>query len=178
MKKDKNRNSVIISCLVVAIIAMSVGYAALAQQLTINGTAGTGDASWAIEFESITKNTTLTSTEGVTEVAQPTASGTSATFDVTLDKPGTKIVYDVVVKNAGTIDATYVSMSGVDEANTAEPTEIQYTVEKTDADKDLLSEAKDTYRVTIEWPASSTTVNTETTSKTATIHFDYEQKAA
>ena len=167
MKKDKSRNSVIISCLVVAIIAMSVGYAALAQQLTINGTAGTGNASWAIAFDSITKNTTLTSATGVTEVSEPVVSGTSATFDVTLSNPGAKIVYDVVVKNSGSIDA----------ANTAEPTQIQYTVEKTDADIDLLNGASDTYRITIEWPSTSTSINTETTSKAATIHFDYEQKA-
>ena len=68
MRKDTNKNSVIISCLVVAIIAMSVGYAALAEQLTINGTAGTGNASWAIAFQSITKNASL-STDGVNEVS-------------------------------------------------------------------------------------------------------------
>lgn len=177
MKKDKNKNSVIISCLVVAIIAMSVGYAALAQQLTITGTAGTGNASWSIAFDSITKNTTLT-TSGANEESAPVVSGTSATFDVTLDRPGAKIVYDVVVKNDGTIDATYTGISGVTEANSAAPTEIQYTVEKTDADTDLLHNSSDTYRITIEWPSSSTTVNTTTTSKVATIHFDYEQKAA
>lgn len=175
MKKNTNKNSVIISCLVVAIIAMSVGYAALAEQLTINGTAGTGNASWLIAFESITKNNSL-STIGVTETAEPTASGTSATFNVTLDKPGSKIVYDVVVKNGGTIDAVYESMSGVEEANEAEPTEIQYNVEKTDSTTDLLAGETDTYRITIEWPSSSTTVNTDTTSKQATIHFDYAQK--
>lgn len=175
MRKDTNKNSVIISCLVVAIIAMSVGYAALAEQLTINGTAGTGNASWAIAFQSITKNASL-STDGVNEVSEPTASGTSATFNVTFDKPGTKIVYDVVVKNGGTIDAVYEGMSGVDEANEADPTEIQYKVEKTDSDVDLLHNETDTYRITIEWPSSSTTVNKTTTSKQATIHFDYAQK--
>ena len=175
MKKNSNKNSVIISCLAVAIIAMSIGYAALAEQLTINGTAGTGNASWAIAFQSITKNETL-STAGVNEVAEPTASGTSASFNVTFDYPGAKIVYDVVVKNGGTIDAIYEGMSGVEEANAASPSEIQYKVEKTDADVDLLSNATDTYRITIEWPESSNTVDTETTSKQATIHFDYAQK--
>lgn len=175
MRKKSNKNSVIISCLVVAIIAMSVGYAALAEQLTINGTAGTGNASWAIAFQSIEKNADMT-TAGVTEVAAPTASGTSATFNVTFDYPGAKIVYDVVVKNGGTIDAIYEGMSGVDEANSAAPTQIQYKVEKTDADADLLSNGTDTYRITIEWPESSQSVDTTTTSKQATIHLDYAQK--
>ena len=175
MRRGSNKNSIIISCLIVAIIAMSVGYAALAEQLTINGTAGTGNASWSIVFESISKNNTL-STSGVNEISEPTASGTSATFNVTFDKPGSKIVYDVVVKNGGKIDDVYEGMSGVDEANEAAPTEIQYKVEKTDANVDLLHNETDTYRITIEWPSSSTTVNKETTSKQATIHFDYAQK--
>lgn len=175
MRKNTNKNSVIISCLVVAIIAMSVGYAALAEQLTINGTAGTGNASWAIAFQSITKNESLT-TAGVNEVSEPTASGTSATFNVTFDYPGSKIVYDVVVKNGGTIDAVYEGMSGIDEANNASPTEIQYKVEKTDTDNELLSNGTDTYRITIEWPESSQTIDKNNTSKQATIHFDYAQK--
>lgn len=178
MKKETNRNTMIISCLVVAIIAMSVGYAALAQQLTVTGTAGTGNASWAIAFDSITKNTALTSAAGVTEVSEPVVSGASATFDVTFDYPGTKVVYDITVKNSGTIDAIYEGVSGVDAANEAAPTEIQYTVEKTDADVDLLNGGSDTYRVTIEWPSTSTTVSKESSSKTATIHFDYAQKTA
>ena len=175
MRRSSNKNSIIISCLIVAIVAMSVGYAALAEQLTINGTAGTGNASWSIVFESITKNNAL-STTGVNEINEPTASGTSATFNVTLDKPGSKIVYDVVIKNGGTIDAVYEGMSGIDEANESEPTEIQYKIEKTDSDIDLLHNETDTYRITIEWPSSSTATNKDTTSKQATIHFDYAQK--
>lgn len=173
--KRENKNSVIIVSLVVAIIAMSIGYAALASQLTINGTAGTGEASWSIEFTNIVKNDSL-STAGVKENNNPSVTGTSATFDVSLDYPGAKIVYDVTVKNGGTIDAVYVSTDGVETANEAEPTQIKYTVEKTDGSLDILSGENDTYRITIEWLAASTEVPKETTTKTATIHLNYEQK--
>lgn len=173
--KRENKNSIIITSLIIAIVAMSVGYAALASQLTINGTAGTGGATWSIEFANIVKNDSL-STAGVKENNDPTVTGTSATFDVSLDYPGAKIVYDVTVKNGGTIDAVYVSADGVDAANDSEPKQIQYTVEKTDGSLDILSGENDTYRITIEWLASSNEVPTGVTTKTATIHLNYEQK--
>src|SRR5574344_802847 len=132
MKSEKTRNSLIIVGLMVAIVIMSVGYAALAQQLTINGTAGTGDANWNIEFNSISKNTTLT-TEGATELATPTASGTSATFNVELAYPGASITYDIEVQNKGTIDATLTSVDGVEAANSSEPSQIVYSIERVDA---------------------------------------------
>lgn len=170
----KTRNNAILTAVILSIVAIGVGYAALAQQLTITGIAGTGSASWVIQFKSITKNTTLT-TSGANEENPPTASGTSATFDVSFDHPGSKIVYDIVVENAGTIDASFVEISGLDTVNEIEPVDIKYTVEKTDADVDLLNGLEDTYRVTIEWKSDSTAVPT-TTSKTATIHLDYIQK--
>ena len=176
MEKTKNKNNIIILLLAVALIGIGIGYAGLARQLTITGIAGTGSANWAIQFKSITKNDTLT-TNGANEVNPPSASGVSATFDVSLDYPGAKIVYDIVVENAGTIDATFVEISGLDSANTIEPADIEYKVEKTDLDNDLLSGATDTYQVTIEWIQNSETVPT-TTSKTATIHLDYIQKVA
>lgn len=169
-----NRNNIIIISLAVVLLGMSIGYAALAQQLVINGTAGVGDAKWAIQFKSITKNDTLT-TSGTNEVTPPSVSGVSATFDVSLDYPGAKIVYDIVVENAGTIDATFVETTGVDSANGAEPVDIQYTVQKIDDTIDLLKNTTDTYQVTIEWISTSDTVPT-TTSKTATINLDYVQK--
>lgn len=174
MRRDSNKNSVVILGLVVSLVAMAVGYAALSRQLTISGAAGTGTANWLIQFRSITKNDSL-STAGANEQTAPTASGTNVTFDVTFDYPGAKIVYDVVVENAGTIDATFVEVTGVDAANTAEPIQIAYNVEKTDSDTDLLNGNVDTYRVTIEWVSESDSVPT-TTSKTATINLNYVQK--
>ena len=44
---------------------------------------------------------------------------------------------------------------------------------------DLLNTTgKNYFRVTIEWPAASTEVPTETTSKTGTIYLNYEQKVS
>lgn len=185
MRNEAKRNGIIIGALLITIALMTIGYAALATQLTINGTASTGDASWNIEFESITKNTTLTTT-GATEKALPTASGTAATFNVELAQPGAKIVYDLVVVNNGTIDATFEEITGIDELNAAEPKAITYTAERLNAENgtpvagtgDLLSQGKNYFRVTVEWPSTSEAVPTETKSKTGTIYLDYVQKAS
>lgn len=169
MSKTKN---IIIGGLLVAIVAMSIGYAALAQELTINGTA-TIDAEWDIHFNSITLDTD--ESVGVTENATPSASGTSATFNVELAYPGAVAHYDIVVENGGSIDATLSSISGVDTANNTEPTEIKYTVTNIAAGDDLTAGQSTTFRVTVEWLDSDTIPTT--TSKTATITLNYAQKA-
>ena len=186
MRSESKRNGIIIGALLITIALMTVGYAALATTLTINGTAGSGDASWDISYKSITKNNTLSTTDAV-EVDQPTASGTSASFNVTLPNPGSTIVYDLVVQNKGTIDATFDSVSGVDAINAQEPSVIKYKVDRLDSENgsivvgqgDLLNTTGLNYfRVTISWPSDSTTVPTGVTSKTGTINLEYVQKTA
>lgn len=184
MRNESKRNGIIIGALLITIALMTVGYAALATQLTISGTATTGDASWDISFLSINKNETLSTTDSV-ENSAPTATGTAATFDVTLPKPGSKMVYDIVVQNTGTIDATFKQLTGLDELNAAAPTEIKYSAVRLDGENgnvvngtgDLLNTTgKNYFRVTIEWPANSTTTPAGNVSKTGTIYLDYEQK--
>ena len=186
MRNETKRNGIIIGALLITIALMTIGYAALATQLTINGTASTGDAKWNISYLSIAKNESLSSTIAV-ENADPTASGTAATFNVTLPEPGTKIVYDLVVQNEGTIDAVFKSIEGVDAINAAEPTQIVYTVDRLNSEGgsvvtgegDLVANTgKNYFRVTIEWPSTSESVPTGVSSKTGTILLNYEQKAA
>lgn len=185
MRNETRRNGIIIGALLITIALMTIGYAALATQLTINGTVSTGDTSWNIEFESITKNTSLTTTDA-TEKTLPSASGTAATFNVELAKPGAKIVYDLVVVNNGTIDASFKEITGIDELNASEPAAITYDAYRLDSadgsvvngEGDLLAQGKNYFRVIVEWPQTSTEVPTETKSKTGTIYLDYVQKAS
>lgn len=187
MRNDKSRNMLIIVILLIAILSISIGYAALSQQLTITGTSSTGSASWDIAFSSISKNDEL-STAGSKEVDIPVVVGTSATFNVEFDYPGAKIVYDLIVTNNGTIDATYVDYGGLDEVNGAEPTQIQYSIDRLDPDNnnvlnatgDLLSGKTNKFRITVQWVSSSNgddTVPTETTSKVGTLVLNYRQKS-
>lgn len=180
---NRKINTFIMVTLTITVIIMSVGYAALARQLTITGTASTGDATWNISFLSITKNTSLTTSTAI-ENSEPTAVGTAATFDVTLNEPGATIVYDLIVQNTGSIDATFVETSGLKEINEDEPTQIEYSIERLNPDNDsilsgsgdLLHGTTNKFRVTIKWPSTSTSVPSTITSKTGTIYLDYVQK--
>lgn len=182
---NKKVNTFIIGALAITVILMSVGYATLSRQLTITGTAGTGNATWDISFLSIAKNASLTNAFA-TENSAPTAAGTAATFDVTLSAPGATIVYDLIVQNTGTIDATFQTITGVDEINNNQPTAITYSVDRLNPTDDtvligvgdLLHGLTNKFRVTITWPSTEVNVPTETTSKTGTIYLDYAQKTS
>ena len=56
MKKKNEKKSLLIGVLLIAVVLMSVGYAALASQLDINGTAAIS-SKWDVKFTSITEGT-------------------------------------------------------------------------------------------------------------------------
>ena len=167
---DKKKNF-IIGTLLAAIVLMSVGYAALAQVLTINGTANI-DASWDVQITGITESTLTGATTKSTNF-----DATSATFNVDLAYPGATATYEISIENKGSIDAVLESITGVDSANAALPSEIQYTVTGVAANDELDSGATAKAIVTVTWVKSTDnkdTVPTET-SKTATISLNYVQ---
>lgn len=166
---SKSRN-ILIGGLLLAIVFMAVGYAALAQQLNVNGTASI-DASWDIKFTNIKEKNML----GATTVGIPSASGTSATFEVELAYPGASATYDITVENGGSIDAVLESISGVDTANEAVPEEIQYEVTGIATGDDLTASQTKTFQIIVKW-IDSDSIPTAT-SKTATITLNYKQKA-
>lgn len=174
MKKSRN---IIIGALLIAVVSMAIGYAALAQQLSIKGTANIA-ADWDIEITKIA----MTSQKGAKnhEDKAPTFTATSATFNVDLEYPGAYAEFDVDIENLGTIDAYLVSVAGVDTANAAEPDVLKYTLTGVSANDNLLQDGKATAHVKVEWVASAddTDVIPEVTTKTATITFNYKQKTA
>ena len=108
-KERNNSKSIIIAGLLVAIVVMSIGYAALSSKLQINGTTQI-TSSWDVSIESIT----LASKSGTAaEVEAATHNGTSANFNVELKSPSDKITYNVVVKNNGSLPAYLHSISGL-----------------------------------------------------------------
>lgn len=168
MTKTKN---VIIGALLVAIVAMSVGYAALAQQLDINAKSNiTG--TWDIEFTELSEGV-LT---GATTKGTPTYTATSATFEVDLAYPGATATYDITVENKGNIDARLATITGLDVANAATPTEIQYTITGIEVGDSLNAGSSTTFHIAVTWNDSDEIPTV--TSKTATITLNYEQKTA
>lgn len=175
MKKDNKKNYIIIA-LFIAIVAMGVGYAALTQALVVNGTAGVGDAKWAVEITNIEESTMV----GATTNGELEYDATSATFSVNLAYPGASAIYDVTVANNGTIDAVLESITGVEAANSAAPTQIQYEVLGVTQGDELAAKNGETVsthvaKVKVTWVADEASVPTGTTAKTATITLNYAQ---
>ena len=112
---EKSKN-ILLGVLIVGLVSMTVAYAALSTSLNISGTANVASATWDIRFENYS---TLTGT-GNTNVDAPQVTAALANssttklsnVDVTLSKPGDKLVYQFDIVNNGTIDAKKATSNG------------------------------------------------------------------
>lgn len=115
--EQKERKNVVMGMLLAAICIMAVGYAALAQQLTITGTAQI-TSTWDVQITGIAKQGTPSAgvtenkvTVDGTEVQYPTYTATTAQFNVSLTNPGDTITYAVTVTNGGSLAAILDSIT-------------------------------------------------------------------
>lgn len=183
MEKKKDYKGVLVFALVLAIVFMSVGYAALAQRLTVNGTATIGDASWnvkitKIEFDSSASTIDVSnSTHGFNPAEAAVGKGsTGVEFTAPLEKPGDKAVYKVTVSNLGTISAQLNEITNLATINAANPADITFNVTGATVGEELAPETTQTFTITVEWNAAATEVpEAPNNTKTATINFDYVQ---
>lgn len=173
--REKNKRTFIIIALVVTILFIGVGYAALRQALVINGTASIGDASWDVKITDIKEGTLIGATTAENGLSHET---TSATFSTILQYPGASASYVVTIANEGSINAILDSISGVDTANAAEPTELVFEVTGVNEGTTLNAGATNTATVTVTWVpnegADAESIPT-TTTKQATITLNYVQ---
>jgi len=162
----EKKNYVIIA-LVCAIAVMAVGYSLLAQTLTINGTA-TISSNWNVAItEGDNQGTTATNT------TPAKYTGTSATFNVELVKPGDKMVYDITVTNSGTLNAKLTGLT-VNPSVEAE-SGIYYKVTGVTVNTTTLNAGADnTITVEVGWVAGDTSTPTEKTVP-LTVNLVYTQ---
>lgn len=109
MEKTRKMKIISLIVLVVMILCLTVAFAALSQTLTINGSAQVDTASWDIHFE----NLTLSEKTGTAEVSgTPQLTGTVISgINVSLNKPGDKIVYEFDLVNNGSIEAKLTNIN-------------------------------------------------------------------
>ena len=166
---DTKAKNIIIGALLAAVAIMAVGYAALAQTLKINGTASI-TSTWNVAITGITEGTPTGSATNAEDVSYD---GTSATFNVNLVKPGDKMVYEITVKNSGTLNAKLTGLT----VNPAEPasTGIYYKVTGVEQNVTTLdADTENTITVEVGWNASDTTMPVETT-QALTVNLTYTQ---
>jgi hypothetical protein len=168
----RDKKNLFIILLFALVVVMGVGYAALSQQLAINGTANIS-ASWDVK---ITNITTKSLVGAIVEAGYPTHSVTDASFDVNLEYPSASATFDITVENTGTIDAVLDSITGVTEANANIPLYISYATTGISEGSSLNAGAgPQTLTVTVTWDAAETTVPAGIITKAATIHLNYVQ---
>ena len=104
MEKTRQIKIISLCALLVAVLGLTVAFAALSQTLTINGSAAVNAASWDIHFEKTSGKET--EVKGAATFTEPTLSGTTIeNFSATLTKPGDSVIYYFDIVNNGTIDA-------------------------------------------------------------------------
>ena len=114
MRKEGRVQNFVIALFGIAIVAMSIGFAAYSTQLTIGGGASGANASkvtfknaWNIHYIETSAAETVGADLG--EITSSTA--TNVTFTATLQKPGDTYTFTIPVKNDGTIDAKLASVT-------------------------------------------------------------------
>ncbi len=129
MEKERRIKVLSLIALVVAILGLTVAFAALSETLTINGTAKVDAATWDVHFENPTckdlgmeendeclgyfKDDYFYVEEGAGKANEnPTINGTSIeNINVTITKPNDGALYYFIIENKGTIDAKLNSIN-------------------------------------------------------------------
>ena len=197
---NKNTKMIIIVGLVVVVGALSVAYAVLQQNLTINSSATVATGSWDIGFTATSGNCTVaTNANNASKPASGTwtannsASPKSATVSVTLKLPGDSVTCDIPIKNNGSIGATLATYNTGSDTYTytaggtvssADKALVTTTVSYLNSSKGVVStpvgsalNANDTayVRVVYTYPASSTSLVSKEMKVSRTISLSYEQ---
>ena len=168
MENTKGRN-LVIGVLLAAVVIMAVGYAALAQTLQINGTA-TISSNWDVAITDITEGTP---TGGAANRTPASHTGTTATFDVTLNQPGDTMTYVVTVHNGGTLNAKLTGLTVTPEESEVEG--IYFDVTGVEQNVTTLDAGEDNQiTVVVGWRQTGTDMPEEL-SQTLTVSLTYEQ---
>ena len=166
MEKERRFKTIGLIAVIVAIIGLSVAFAALSQTLTINGTGKVASSTWSVVWEEI-DNQTIVPSEGVTVqsgypkldtvslVKDNNAQLTGTTLDlgqITLHKPGDNATFRINIANVGDIDAMVTGVTGVSVNNTYVSYSVKYldNEEVSNALNGRLLAAGDRKLVTIE----------------------------
>lgn len=196
MEKERGAKIIAIVALLIAVVGLTVGYAAYSSTLTINGTATVDPASWKVNFDYKTGDSlTGTTTGHATETTAPTLADTTISgFDVTLKAHGDSVTYNFLIKNSGTLNAELAnftmgtltcapnaSSSISQEDATKLCGELKYTLTYADGSTittgtTLNSNDSKELELKLEWPSASTlSVSDDVKVTIGATTFVYEQ---
>ena len=165
-EKYMKSKKILIIAMCSLICIMAVGYAAFATKLTITGTSSI-ESTWKVVFTDITE---VFKTSGIKIKETPTASGTTATFNIDLTSPGDNIVYKITVANQGTLNAVIDDITASETGSDA----INFEITGIKKGDKLASKTTTTFDVTISYD-NNVTSQPNLIDSTLTININYVQ---
>ena len=165
----KRKNNKKLALLLILVLVISVGYAALASNLKINGSSNVKASSWNVYWDNVQIKDGSVPADNNNKARITDSAKTQVEFNVVLSEPGDFYEFTVDAVNNGTIDAMIAKdgiVNGVysDSSYTQTatlPEAVSYTVTYADGspiqEKHLLSKkngstpTKETYKVRIEY---------------------------
>ena len=115
MEKERKVKKLALVAVIVAVLGMTIAFAALSQTLTINGTANMEEATWDIEFGAVSDPILIGSATTDYSKSQKTAIVSDDWVEISdiraiLKKPGDEVRYTSSLDNLGSIDAEIASI--------------------------------------------------------------------
>ena len=191
MEKKRNSQTIIIAILAVAVLFMSVGFAAFAQTLNIQGNVTVEPTKWSVHWDTTSYSQTTGSVPvlngSLTTGTTPTLTNTDVTFGARLTKPGDFAEFSIDAINDGDFDAKLTSIT-LSPLTTAQSKYLTYTVtyngveySATTTGLNISLPATGTNTVTVKvrveyiTPGQASELPTEAANITLSASFDYEQ---
>lgn len=176
MKKTKK--NLVIAFVLLLMIGISLGYAAISSNVNINGTTDINSNKWEIYFDNVVETTGSVT---ATSAAAVQTDKTVVEFDIDLGEPGDFYEFTVDVVNNGTLDAmvSEVVKSGL---STEQAVYLSYDVTYEDGTAiskcdEIAAGATKTLKVRVEYRTDITAEQLPTTAQSLTLTFeaDYVQ---
>ena len=172
----KDKKNILIAALLFVIVALSLGYATLAANLSVNGKATI--KKWNVEITGITPTYTGDAQEApaVSPATSPSYTASTATFSTILVNKSDTAEYVITVENKGELDAKLKTLTWNPASHDNGP--IKYTVASGHSiGETLAAGTTTTFTVTVEYDNTFTGEITELNKiKTITGIIEYEQK--
>ena len=182
MKKTKRRAKLL---LVLLILCISIGYAVLQSNLTINGTTGINNPTWDIHWEHVSVTTGSVTGTNVTTPATIDSVKTTVNYNIKLPKPGDFYEFTVDAVNDGTIDAMIDTIDSKLNGTTITslPSYLTYSVTYSDgsslqANQELKADTSETYKVRIEFKKDIDNSQLPSTVQSLNLSFSVVYKQA
>ena len=172
------------------ILGLAVGYAVLNQQLNVNGT-GSITSDFSIVFTNIEEiNQGQASgnindfdngiigihgktTHDITTLQADVTNDHQIDLNVDMKKPGAMGVYEITVENTGKLDGYISDITGLDEANASEPTDIQFTLYNFKENQKIRVGEEKKFILVVSWSEDATTI--PQTNKSLTLDLTVTQ---